>query len=187
MGRQILAIGCALALAAALGCGSSPEEGGARDAQGEKREVKKAIAWVNPRSDSELAGSAIFIRSGENIELQVSVEQAPAGSHAVHIHENGDCSAADASSAGGHWNPTTEDHGKWGESPHHLGDLGNLEVDENGEGSLSLTTDRWSMGTGEANDILEKAVIVHAAADDFETQPTGNAGGRIGCGVIKAQ
>ena len=187
MRRQTLIVGCILALVVAFGCTSPTEQGSAEGVQELGRETKKAIAWVNPRSDSELAGSAIFIRSGENIELQVSVEQAPAGSHAVHIHENGDCSAADASSAGGHWNPTTEDHGKWGESPHHLGDLGNLEVDENGEGSLSLTTDRWSMGTGEANDILEKAVIVHAAADDFETQPTGNAGGRIGCGVIKPQ
>ena len=72
-------------------------------------------------------------------------------------------------------------------APHHLGDIGNLEVGEDGEGSLTLSTDKWTMGSGADNDILGKAVIVHAGADDFTTQPTGAAGGRIGCGVIKPQ
>jgi len=146
------------------------------------------VAWILPRGDNkEMGGSAIFIKAGSQIDLQVTVQQAPAGTHAVHIHENGDCSAPDASSAGGHWNPTGEDHGEWDVAPHHLGDIGNLEVGEDGEGSLSLSTDKWSMGTGADNDILGKAVIVHAAADDFTSQPTGAAGGRIGCGVIKVQ
>jgi Cu-Zn family superoxide dismutase len=181
----MLVAGCVLALATVVGCGS--ESGDDAESAPPAREVKKAIAWINPLGDGEMAGSAIFIHEGSQITLQVSVEQAPPGEHAVHIHEFGDCSAPDGSSAGGHWNPTEEDHGKWGDAPHHLGDIGNLTVGEDGKAALTLTTDRWSMGSGETNDILEKSVIVHASADDFTTQPTGAAGGRIGCGVIRAQ
>jgi Cu-Zn family superoxide dismutase len=145
------------------------------------------IAYVNPRSESECFGSAIFINEGGKITVQVSIEGAPPGEHACHIHEVGDCSAQDASSAGAHWNPTGEDHGRWGHAPFHLGDIGNILVGPDGKGALLLTTDKWSMGTGEANDLVGKSVIVHASPDDFQTQPTGAAGGRIGCGVINAQ
>jgi Cu-Zn family superoxide dismutase len=186
MTRRILTACCLLGLAAVLGCGSQEgDESGPAAAGG--REVKKALAWINPVGEHEFQGSAIFIKTGDQIELQVSVDPGPPGEHAVHIHEHGDCSAADGTSAGGHWNPTGEAHGKWGVAPFHLGDIGNITIDEDGTGSLSLTTDLWSMGTGMDNDILDRAVIVHADADDFETQPTGAAGDRIGCGVIRAQ
>ena len=184
--RQMLTAGCVLLVAAAFGCGSK-ESGEPAAGEPGGREVKKAIAWINPKSESELVGSAIFIKTGEQIDLQIKLEQAPPGEHAVHIHENGDCSSPDGKSAGGHWNPTGDDHGKWGASPFHLGDIGNVTVGEDGTGSLSMTSDRWVMGSGAENDILEKAVIVHADVDDFTSQPTGNAGGRIGCGVIRAQ
>jgi Cu-Zn family superoxide dismutase len=114
----------------------------------------------------------------------VTLEQAPPGEHAVHIHETGDCSADDGSSAGGHWNPTSQDHGRWDAAPFHLGDIGNVVVNEEGDGSLSLITDRWTMGGGGPNDIMGLAVIVHADPDDFTSQPSGAAGVRIGCGVI---
>ena len=166
------------------GCASSEE--GAPSGEGEAKKVSRATAYINPRSDSELFGSAIFIREGDQITVQVSIEAAPPGEHAVHIHETGDCSAPDATSAGGHWNPTGADHGKWNEAPFHLGDIGNVLAGEDGTGSIMLTTDLWEMGTGETNDIMGKAVIVHAGPDDFTTQPTGAAGGRLGCGVINA-
>jgi superoxide dismutase, Cu-Zn family len=117
--------------------------------------------------------------------LQVSLQNTHSGVHAVHLHETGDCSAHDATSAGGQWNPTGVKHGAWGNSPFHLGDIGNLTVGEDGTGSLNLTSDRWSMGTGADNDLLGKAVIVHAKSDDFTTQPSGAAGDRIACGVIR--
>lgn len=170
-----------------LGCGSgsdSGSSGAARNAQG-ARDVRRATAWLNPTKDSEAHGSAIFIREGDKVTLQVSLENTPPGVHAVHLHEKGDCSAEDASSAGGHWNPTGVEHGKWGTDPFHLGDVGNVTVGDDGKGSLTLTTELWSMGSGEDNDVLGHAVIVHAGADDFQTQPTGAAGGRIACGVVK--
>jgi len=177
--RTRILIGLCVLAVAASGCGSG-------EAPVVKQDIKKAIAFIVPKSGSDVGGSAIFIREADGIVLQVSVESAPPGDHAVHIHEVGDCSADDATSAGGHWNPTVEDHGQWGEAPHHLGDIGNITVGEDGTGSLSLKTDRWAMGSGESNDIMGKSVIVHADVDDFETQPTGAAGGRIGCGVINA-
>jgi len=147
--------------------------------------ISRLDTLVKSKSGSELTGIAIFIQDSFGLSLQLNVENTPPGEHAVHIHEIGDCSADDASSAGGHWNPTVEDHGKWGEAPHHLGDVGNITVGEDGIGNLSLTTDRWTLGGGAENDIYGKALIVHADPDDFTSQPTGAAGVRIGCAVIK--
>ena len=143
-----------------------------------------AVAEIAPASGSQVTGIAVFEQHGEQITLTVEIENASPGLHAVHIHEKGDCSAPDGSSAGGHWNPTGVAHGKWGEGEFHLGDIGNISVGEDGTGILELTTDLWEIGTGSAIDILGKGIIVHADEDDFTTQPSGNAGARIGCGVI---
>ncbi len=106
--------------------------------------------------------------------------------HAVHIHEFGDCTAKDATSAGGHWNPEGEDHGKLDHGDHfHLGDIGNVTANEDGIATLTGTTDKWSMVEGVSNSIIGKSVVVHEHADDFTSQPSGAAGGRIGCGIIE--
>ncbi|AYO58776.1 superoxide dismutase [Chryseobacterium sp. 6424] len=141
---------------------------------------------VMPKSDTDTQGTAKFTQSGKTVELDLNVYKLTPGAHAVHIHENGDCSAADASSAGGHWNPTTEAHGKWGHDEHHRGDIGNLNADKNGTARIVFKTDKWCMGcSDETKNIMGKSIIVHASADDFKTQPTGNAGGRVGCVEIK--
>lgn len=170
----------ALSLAGCSGAGEQASESGTE----EQSLVRRATAHVQPTAGSEAFGTAIFI-NGPAVDLQIDIEDAPPGIHAIHIHETGDCSAEDGSSAGGHWNPEGHDHGQWGAEPFHLGDIGNLTVGEDGKGTLMLSTDKWSMGTGKDNDIMGKAIILHASEDDFESQPTGNAGGRIGCGVIK--
>ena len=105
----------------------------------------------------------------------------------VHIHQKADCSAEDGTSAGGHWNPTNEKHGKWGDAEgYHKGDIGNFEVDANGEGTVSMTTDEWCIGCDDENkNIVGKAIIVHDGVDDYTSQPSGAAGTRVGCGVIK--
>ena len=145
----------------------------------------RATATIEARSDSEVSGSATSSAADGKVSLTVEVRGAPAGEHAIHIHAVGDCSAPDGTSAGGHWNPTEEDHGQWGTAPHHLGDVGNIQVGDDGSGSISLTTERWSIGTGETNDVVGKGIILHAGVDDFTSQPTGAAGERIGCGVIE--
>jgi hypothetical protein len=93
--------------------------------------------------------------------------------------------AADGSSAGGHWNPTFKSHGKWGSASYHKGDIGNFTADAKGNGTITLTTSEWCIGCGDnTKDILGKGLIVHEGADDFTTQPTGNAGGRVACSAI---
>ncbi|MGZ5263129.1 MAG: superoxide dismutase family protein [Kaistella sp.] len=141
---------------------------------------------VNSKSGTQTQGTAKFTQTGKNVALDLNVYKLTPGIHAVHIHEKGDCSAADASSAGGHWNPTTEAHGKWGHDEYHKGDIGNLNADKDGTARLQFTTDKWCLGcTDETKNILGKSLVIHAAADDFKTQPTGNAGGRVGCIEIK--
>ncbi len=144
-----------------------------------------ATATIDEKNDSGMTGEAVFTQNGDHITLVVSVANVSPGEHGVHIHAIGDCSAADGTSAGGHWNPTGVAHGKWGEGEFHLGDIGNLTADEQGMGKIELTTNLWEMNTGSDIDVIGKAIIVHARADDFVSQPSGNAGPRIGCGVIE--
>ena len=146
--------------------------------------AKQAIATIGPASDSSVTGMAVFTQTDDAIVLRIEIQNASPGIHAVHIHESGDCSSPDGKSAGGHWNPTGVAHGKWGEGEFHLGDIGNITVGEDGVGSIELTTDLWEIGTGSDVDIVGRGIIVHAGADDFTSQPSGNAGARIGCGAI---
>lgn len=146
--------------------------------------TEQAIATIGSASGSNVTGMAVFTQNGDYITLTIEIENVSPGVHAVHIHESGDCSSGDGKSAGGHWNPTDVAHGKWGEGEFHLGDLGNITVGEDGRGGFELTTDLWEIGTGSDVDVVGKGIIVHADADDFTSQPSGNAGARIGCGVI---
>jgi Cu-Zn family superoxide dismutase len=143
-----------------------------------------ATAKLESKSDSKATGKVTFTSEGGKVHMKVEMEGLTPGTHAIHLHEKGDCSAADASSAGGHWNPTTENHGQWGHAPFHHGDIGNLVADANGKAVLHFSTELWTIGDGKPSDILGHAVVVHAKEDDFTTQPTGNAGGRVACGVI---
>ena len=110
------------------------------------------------------------------------------GEHAIHLHEKADCSSADGTSTGGHWNPTYEQHGKWGsEDGYHKGDIGNFTADADGNATVEFMTDEWCIGCGDdTKDILGKAVIVHQGVDDYTSQPSGAAGARIACtGIIQ--
>lgn len=150
---------------------------------------KSNVLTINlePKSASKVQGTATFFEKNGVVTFEAKMTGLSPGVHAIHIHEKSDCSAADASSAGGHWNPTFKKHGKWGVGEYHKGDIGNFTADTNGNGSITLKTDEWCIGCGDATkDILNKGLIVHANPDDFTTQPTGNAGGRVACsGIIK--
>ena len=170
-----LALLAGLALAAA-GCASA-----------KPATPPRALVTIEAKSGSKLEGTAVFSRmEGNWISVRIDVRNVAPGLHATHIHEHADCSSPDGKSAGGHWNPTAKKHGKWGQADgeFHLGDLGNIEVGADGTGYLVLSTDQWTMGDGGPMDIVGKSIIVHASPDDFTTQPTGNAGDRIGCGPI---
>lgn len=143
-----------------------------------------ASAQLEARSGSGLTGVAAVTEDSGKVTLRVSVSGAAPGRHGVHLHETPDCSAPDASSAGGHWNPAAQTHGGFDAPPTHLGDLGNLDVAADGTGVLERSSERWSVGTGQPNDVIGRAVIIHSGVDDLQSQPAGNAGGRVGCGVI---
>jgi superoxide dismutase, Cu-Zn family len=141
---------------------------------------------LESKSDSKASGKVIFKESDGTVTMNARIMGLSPGTHAIHIHEKADCSAADATSAGGHWNPTFEDHGKWGDAEgFHRGDIGNFEANEQGQGTVSMTTDLWCIGCDdEAKNILGKSIIVHQGADDFTSQPSGAAGARVSCGGI---
>lgn len=148
----------------------------------------KAEAVIQSKSGSEVSGKVSFEERDGVVTMKAIVRGASPGDHAIHIHLEGDCSADDGTSAGGHWNPTGQDHGQWGSDSFHIGDIGNLKVKNNGEGRISRTTDLWCIGCEDpTKDILGKAIIIHAGIDDFSTQPSGAAGARIGCGAIEAE
>ncbi|SHE39838.1 superoxide dismutase, Cu-Zn family [Cnuella takakiae] len=138
------------------------------------------------KADTTLSGTARFMEAGGRVtmNLDISVPKMANQTVAVHIHEHGDCGEM-GNGAHGHWNPTKEPHGKWGEGQFHRGDIGNVTLDASGKGTLQLDTDLWSISnTDSTRNILNRAIIVHGGKDDFQTQPTGGAGSRIGCGVI---
>ena len=110
----------------------------------------------------------------------------PNGSHGFHIHEKGDCSAVDASSAGGHFNPAAKPHGRVTNPQHHAGDNDNLVANAEGVATVNAHFSGVVLGGGGANDVIGKAVVVHADPHDYTSQPAGNAGARIACGVISA-
>ncbi|MFQ5457052.1 MAG: superoxide dismutase family protein [Myxococcota bacterium] len=143
-----------------------------------------ARAKIEARSGSGLSGTASFEESDAGVRVVVKVSGASPGEHGVHIHAVGDCSAEDAKSAGGHFNPAGTAHGAPGAGPHHAGDFGNIMIGEDGTGTLEITSSEITLGAG-ANSIAGRAIIVHGGADDLASQPSGAAGPRIGCGVIR--
>ena len=142
----------------------------------------KAVAVLSSASGSKVTGTVTFTKSGDDVKVVADVTGLTPGKHGFHVHEFGDCSAADASSAGGHYNPTKHEHAAPDVSDRHMGDLGNLEADSSGKAHLERT-DKTLKLSGD-NSIVGYAVIVHEKEDDLKTQPTGNAGGRLACGVI---
>lgn len=137
------------------------------------------------KSNSAVTGNATFKEKSGKVTFIAIMSGLKPGIHAIHIHEKSDCTAADGSSAGGHWNPTFKKHGKWGVGECHKGDIGNFLADEKGNGSITLTTDEWAIGGEDASkNIIGKGLIVHQGADDFISQPAGNAGARIACSAI---
>lgn len=176
--RGTLAAALAAVASAALlaaGCAST-----ARPAAG-----PQARTTIEPKSGSNVRGWATFTeRSTGGVRVEVHIENAPPGTHGLHLHEKGDCSAPDASSAGAHFNPGGMPHAAPAETRRHAGDFGNITVESNGIGHLELVSDLLTVRPG-PNSVVGKAIIFHEKADDMTTQPTGNAGGRTGCGVVQ--
>ncbi len=143
-----------------------------------------AVATLSPASGSQVSGRANIRVIPGGIHLDASVAGLTQGAHGFHIHEVGDCSAADASSAKGHFNPLGKPHGSFEHGDHHAGDMQNLVADADGKAALSVDLLGMSISEGNTN-IMGRALVIHADPDDYKSQPAGNSGKRIACGVIK--
>ena len=147
------------------------------------QDVTKATAKLEPKSNSKVTGTVTFTKVGDQVEVAGDIENLSPGKHGFHLHEKGDCSAPDAASAGGHFNPTHQHHGGPDTAERHAGDLGNIEADSSGKAHVQWTG-KFSLSG--ADSIIGKSVVVHEKADDLKTDPAGNSGARIACGVIEA-
>lgn len=143
---------------------------------------------MEPKSNSNVSGEVTFTEKDGMVYMKAELKGLAEGEHAIHLHEKADCSAEDGTSTGGHWNPTNEPHGKWGdEAGYHKGDIGNFVADAEGNATVEFSTGEWCLSCDDPNkNILGKAVIVHEGVDDFTSQPSGDAGTRISCtGIIE--
>ena len=147
--------------------------------------IKGEAVISGTKADTAVDGKATFEDSSGKVKmkLELTVPKMANKSVAVHLHEHPDCSDNGMASHG-HWNPTHMPHGKWGADSFHLGDIGNVQLDAKGKGTIEMTTDLWTLGNDTSKSILNRAIIVHSGFDDYKSQPAGNSGSRIGCGVI---
>jgi superoxide dismutase, Cu-Zn family len=144
-----------------------------------------AYAVLNPTQGSAVKGRVEFKPARNGVLVTARIEGLTPGTHGFHVHEKGDCSAADATSAGGHFNPAGKPHGHHSSAERHAGDMPSLVADGSGNAELSVTLDLLAVGSGAA-DVIGKSVVVHKDPDDYTSQPAGNSGARVACGVVRA-
>lgn len=175
--KQAIAVLAVAGLGMLMGCVSENKQDNPQD-------KPAATAELKPTANSQTSGWVNFFPKGDKVLVVAEVKGLTPGSeHGFHIHEKGDCSAPDGTSAGGHFNPAGQPHGHMDSEAHHAGDMVNLKADEQGVGRLQLELSGVSLDQGETG-LIGRGVIVHAQPDDYQSQPTGNAGGRIACGAI---
>ena len=168
-----------MAAAAALllaSCAQAPTAGGGATASAE----------MKPTAGNTVAGTVRFEQSGSKVIVSAVIAGLkPNAEHGFHVHEKGDCSAPDATSAGGHFNPGGKPHGHYGKPERHAGDMPNLRADAAGTTRVMWETDLLAVGSGAAN-VIGRSVVIHRDPDDYSSQPAGNSGPRLACGVIVA-
>jgi Cu-Zn family superoxide dismutase len=158
-----------------VACAQTPPAGG-----------PTAVAELKPTAGNTVTGTVRFEQSASKVIVTASITGLkPNSEHGFHVHEKGDCSAPDATSAGGHFNPGGKPHGHHGKAERHAGDMPNLRADASGVARVMLESDLLSVGSGSA-DVIGRSVVIHRDPDDYASQPAGNSGPRLSCGVIVA-
>jgi superoxide dismutase, Cu-Zn family len=153
-------------------------------AQTQRAGRQAATVTLAPTTGNSTTGTVRFVQEGDRVQVMGEIRGLkPGAEHGFHVHEKGDCSSGDGLSAGGHFNPGGQPHGRHGPAPHHAGDLPSLRADSAGVAKFSFDSTSIRLGGG-GTDIIGRALIVHRDPDDFTTQPTGNSGPRLACGII---
>jgi superoxide dismutase, Cu-Zn family len=197
MTAKYLLSACAAA-ALLAGCGKTGDSADTADAPaatdsaamdsapaGVAQPAASASAQLSPTQGNTAAGSLSLSADAETVRVNGTLQGLPPNAElGFHVHEKGDCSAPDAESAGAHFNPTNAQHGNPQGEPHHAGDMLNAKSDAQGTAQVETVATGVSLGTGQPNDVRGKAIVLHAKADDYASQPSGNSGARIACGVI---
>lgn len=165
----------------ASGCTQQNRQSGQQGDQPETN-YTRAVAVLHTVQGEDVSGTVHLEKTGEGVRVTARVEGLETGNHGFHIHRYGDCSAADFTSAGGHFNPTGQDHGAPTQDNRHMGDMGNLAAGEDGTADIDYVDPVIKLNG--ADGVIGRAIVIHAGADDFESQPSGAAGPRIACGVI---
>ena len=187
MKRAWIAAVSMVAMAAAVGCGAKEEavpEPAAPEPVVEAAPALVARATLMAREGETVAGEVTFTETDGGVAIVAHITGAPPGTHGFHIHDVGDCSSADFKSAGGHFNPTDMPHGAPTDMERHAGDLGNVEVGEDGSAHHEASSSVITVAEGPTS-VVGRGVILHEKADDLVSQPTGAAGARLACGVIE--
>ncbi|QEL64329.1 superoxide dismutase, Cu-Zn family [Oryzomicrobium terrae] len=168
--KRITLIACSLATVLTAACASTPPDGSAR-------------AVLAPSSGSKVSGEVVFTSISGGVRVEARATGLTPGEHGFHVHEVGDCSAPDGTSAKGHFNPTGKAHGNSTMGEHHAGDIPNLVAD--GSGVVRQRMDVMGMSLEGPTGIMGRAIVIHADPDDYKSQPAGNSGKRVACGVIR--
>jgi Cu-Zn family superoxide dismutase len=145
----------------------------------QKKDINKAVAVVHPTNDSNVTGTVVFTKEGDSVRVQGNISGLKEGKHGFHIHQYGDCRADDGSSAGGHYNPAGNEHAARTDSIRHMGDMGNITADADGNASIDYVDPIIKL-----DKIVGRAIVIHEGEDDLTSQPSGAAGPREGCGTI---
>jgi Cu-Zn family superoxide dismutase len=171
-----------LLIAAIFTTANAQTMNGSMKKEGMKNMVQKAVCVLYPTQGNNVTGTVTFTKVEGGVKIVADLKGLTKGKHGIHIHEYGDCTSADGMSAGGHFNPMGESHGSPMAAMHHEGDMGNIEADASGNAHLEYVDK--SISFEGMTSIIGRSVVVHKDEDDFKTQPTGNSGARVACGVI---
>ena len=143
----------------------------------------KAVAVLHPTTGNKVSGTVTLTEEADGVKIRAEITGLTPGNHGFHVHEFGDCSAADASSAGAHFNPTHKPHAGPDAPERHVGDMGNVQADASGKATLEYVDHQISL-TNDERSAIGRSVVVHAKPDDLKSQPAGDSGARVACGVI---
>ena len=181
MAKNVLLVGSvALLFSACTPNSQSVEAQRARVADGARVELRE-------RAKENRGTLTVSVQSGGGVRFNGRLSDLPPGVHGVHIHENGKCDPPDFTTAGAHLNLSGKQHGEHNPQGQHEGDIGNIRIDANGSAEVTLLAERVSLDPGAGNSLLKPggtSLVIHAAPDDLKTDPSGNSGARIACGVI---